>query len=272
MSEDRPKILYKYRSWDNDYHRRLLTHKEIYFASARDFNDPFDCVVAPDYNLLCPDEHITLIKKYLKEDNPNASEQDIDQMARKRYRTARLHDPDYHVQWRQRILEAKYRKFGVCTLSGVRNSILMWSHYADAHRGFCVGIDVDKLDQFCDDLAEKQSLGTDMQRVEYYPMYPKLKPSDLGNEEWVLKQLLVKFDHWSYEDEWRLILLGSSGQSVTLYEGIICEVILGCRMEPGVKTEVTRSLRDLQVKPKLWVTSPRDQSFILHFDEYDYDY
>lgn len=40
-----PDIIYKYRYWDDDFHKRLLTDNKIFFASPILFNDPFDCTV-----------------------------------------------------------------------------------------------------------------------------------------------------------------------------------------------------------------------------------
>ena len=36
-------ILYKYRCWDDENHRRILEEGEIFFVSPKEFNDPFDC-------------------------------------------------------------------------------------------------------------------------------------------------------------------------------------------------------------------------------------
>src|ERR1043166_3031890 len=38
-----PAILYKYRDWSNDFHKRLITHNELFLPSPLKFNDPFDC-------------------------------------------------------------------------------------------------------------------------------------------------------------------------------------------------------------------------------------
>lgn len=52
MKRRLPKVLYKYRDWKNRFHRRITKNNEIYFASPKDFNDPFDCRIAPDITLL----------------------------------------------------------------------------------------------------------------------------------------------------------------------------------------------------------------------------
>lgn len=38
-----PKILYKYRDWDNELHKKVLLENKLYLASPKDFEDIFDC-------------------------------------------------------------------------------------------------------------------------------------------------------------------------------------------------------------------------------------
>ena len=38
-----PNILYKYRNWDNELHKKVLTDNILYMASPRDFEDIHDC-------------------------------------------------------------------------------------------------------------------------------------------------------------------------------------------------------------------------------------
>ncbi len=53
-----PKTIYKYRSWDNKYHQRLINRREVYFPTAQELNDPFDCQRNFDWEMLKnPDAH-----------------------------------------------------------------------------------------------------------------------------------------------------------------------------------------------------------------------
>ncbi len=40
---DNPKKLYKYRMWENAFHKTVLTDNELFFSSPKRFNDPYDC-------------------------------------------------------------------------------------------------------------------------------------------------------------------------------------------------------------------------------------
>ena len=54
--DDFPPILYKYRRWDDLYHKRILENNELYLSSPKHFNDPFDCRIPEDYYLLNNDD------------------------------------------------------------------------------------------------------------------------------------------------------------------------------------------------------------------------
>lgn len=61
MKRRLPRVLYKYRDRKNRYHRRIIRNNEIYFASPKDFNDPFDCRISPDITQLNNEE----VKKFI---------------------------------------------------------------------------------------------------------------------------------------------------------------------------------------------------------------
>ena len=46
---DYPPILYKYRDWENDYHKEVLTNGTLYLASPSSFEDIKDCNVPEKY-------------------------------------------------------------------------------------------------------------------------------------------------------------------------------------------------------------------------------
>src|SRR5882757_8788831 len=62
--EKAPKIVYKYRNWVDEYHRDVLLKNQLFLASPKDFNDPFDCRIPINYHLLNTPEKI---KQYINE-------------------------------------------------------------------------------------------------------------------------------------------------------------------------------------------------------------
>jgi hypothetical protein len=58
-------VLYKYRNWTDENHKKMLKENELFFASPRSFNDPFDCKIPVNFSILNTNEKIDLYVKAL---------------------------------------------------------------------------------------------------------------------------------------------------------------------------------------------------------------
>jgi len=82
----------------------------------------------------------------------------------------------------------------LCFSRGWRNP-LMWSHYADRHRGVCLGFDVPS--------GKFARIAYDAKRLP--DILPKLLAGPIASQEQtMLKLLTTKFRDWKYEDEVRV--------------------------------------------------------------------
>ena len=112
-------------------------------------------------------------------------------------------------------------------LTEYNDDILMWSHYADRHRGICIEFRPLKEEH---DNFYHQALEV------IYPKDnnpPKLNFYKYRNnpEKWIVKCLTTKANHWEYEGEWRIIDVTKGPGKSSIPEGVIASVILGCRIE-----------------------------------------
>ena len=71
-AENYPKIIYKYRSWANEYHRNILLKNQVYLSSPIEFNDPFDCKIPKNFLLIDSPEKI---EKYVNENREEFAEE-----------------------------------------------------------------------------------------------------------------------------------------------------------------------------------------------------
>lgn len=81
----------------------------------------------------------------------------------------------------------------VYCLSEKMNSILMWSHYANNHEGFCIGYDMKELDLKVQELTMPVIYSNKL-----------AKEININNNDF-LYSLLSKCEEWEYEQEWRII-------------------------------------------------------------------
>ena len=126
------------------------------------------------------------------------------------------------------------KSVGVLCFSSKNDNHLMWSHYSDSHRGFCIEYDRDLEEKiwkatrrvnYVDNLSELFN-GT----LEYIAKWKvhgfvPLKEVKENSENIIY----TKNSHWSYENEWRLID-GNSGSGLTTLPIDIARIIFGFRM------------------------------------------
>ncbi len=227
--------VYRYRPNRSglDELRHLLTAGEIRFSNPRRFNDPWDGRPLFDAQ---PDDlmkkiAIVTISRSLDHEHDEAwpAEQleaeakEISEIAR----NAGKFDGEA-ARLSNRMQELLSGRFRVLCLSAQPDVQLMWSHYADAHRGICLILD-----------ARNPVIGK-AQRVNYPDVYPELSEGRQP-DEFLMQSLLNKAVYWNYEHEYRAVACGNPA----LASGLIpCDrasyvqagasalggVIFGCRM------------------------------------------
>ena len=133
------------------------------------------------------------------------------------------------------------RRFGVLCFSEDKADVLQWAHYADRHKGICLGFDVS---------GGEGKFG----RVQYVAeRFPFPQPPD---EAFVWKLLSTKSEAWKYEKEWRVFLRLEEGiwnqcAGRVLYfadfgpELVLREVILGAANK-NAASEVSDAIQGYQ--------------------------
>ena len=116
--------------------------------------------------------------------------------------------------------------YGVISFSEDYKSPLMWSHYADDHKGICLGFDVDE---------------NDLIKVRYRKDRVKLDDKDRLTKKDALDIFAVKFNGWSYEKERRIIpALINSHRSNGKYFELFSEKMRLTEVLIGVKCNQTK--------------------------------
>lgn len=111
-------------------------------------------------------------------------------------------------------------------LSENPTSILMWSHYADRHQGFCVEYDFNKVpDENLRNCLKKVNYRDDMPMLSIKSLtqifckkfqcdYVKNPTITQQTSDTCLEAIITKNTVWQYEKEWRLVLNNLSGISI----------------------------------------------------------
>jgi hypothetical protein len=224
-----PSTLYKYRHFSED-HLDALNRNVLWLSSPARLNDPYEATVSFDLDRFWVEDH-----------NPEEFLEVFENQRKRRTRSKPqpLLRPIRSVQWRNKIFnelagamdpaskqtlltyieeffqqhhndqvrrmgEAFRRNFSVLSLSENCSSTLMWAHYSDGHKGFCVEYALSNLPS------------DDLRRRLCFPVFYTKKPRDVTrylsrtdmadyNNLFGLFMCLVKRDEWNYEREWRIV-------------------------------------------------------------------
>ncbi|MEL4015976.1 DUF2971 domain-containing protein [Dryocola clanedunensis] len=90
------------------------------------------------------------------------------------------------------------------------DNLLMWTHYADSHKGFVIEFDT-QSSFFNQRRSDKDEFGY-LRKVKYVEKIPELAPlTSKSIEYWTTKSV-----EWKYEHEWRMFLTeGTASTSIT---------------------------------------------------------
>lgn len=139
-------------------------------------------------------------------------------------------------------------QMGAFSLSEKYDHQLMWSHYAQDHKGFAIGFDSEHK-YFNQKVSPNDEL-RHLRKVVYQKNRPKI---NLMNPEGV-ELFTVKCFQWEYEAEWRIIRPFSEA-SAKIYNGSypiylfdfpissVSNIIIGSRMEDTIKERIKSILK-----------------------------
>lgn len=182
---------YKYRAYDTNA-LAMLVNRELYFSDPAHFNDPYDCQL-----------NISLSLQEAIERAGQNTKDKVSGFLKKHITLSELYEK----------IQRDVKTTGILSLCKKCNDVLMWSHYADEHRGFCAGFNLSKeLTQ----LNEQHEI-VGLESVKYFKDNPYF---DFFHECALLSQqmpyenfwnrlfiigLLSKSSSWKHEEEVRIV-------------------------------------------------------------------
>jgi hypothetical protein len=259
-----PKYLYKYRSF-NANTLRILSRDEAYYADPTAFNDPLDC--RPVLNV---DTDLRTLEKlcYRMLTLTYGKDKAVATMNNHRYMSTEYGDfrTDekaaycYTEDLKQEVKALLYRelgKHGVLSLAARWDCPLMWSHYADEHRGLCV--EYDTTDHRCSNLARvNYRTPGDIKISELYDW--KIGKREKAERRVRNAFFYAKANEWRYEREWRDVASTIGADDAPLK---MRAVYFGMRCDYAVVTSVVKLFINGASTIKFFDMYRRDNSFKL---------
>lgn len=274
-----PKHLYHYYSFNEIEDEKsgikikpyedILIHNKLYFASPKDFNDPFDCSLYMKFS-----GSKKKVKKHLEKVILQPQVENIDNEIKKSF------DDFVDVNWKQidpnnpnnldEMLNNQ-RMFiensGIFCLTEKYDNILMWSHYSSKHSGFCVEYDFSKLNGDIVSFNIKNDLILHLESVKYSKNYPIL--SGYKDED-MIRALFTKSSDWKYEKEWRIFYFNGAKNKMPLSTTTVTSIYLGINIHDEKMEMVKELLRRRSSRINLFKGCKRNRKFSLLFNKIEY--
>lgn len=231
----------KYQTVD-EYCIKNLAENQLYFSDPTKFNDPFDCLVFWDGKAT----REFWINRIMSRENCNrdyaveflnecielkyfATEDDLIYPTEEYYKDSDNYVSDLHGDLKRNTIP------GVCCFCKDSKKILMWSHYADEHKGICLCF------QFSNEWILKE-----INEVTYVSEIEPVNPFDIDVESKVIDRLNKKSNVWRNEQEYRLLLnINAFGKRVVNYDkNDLKGVIFGLRISREDATLIYNTIKD----------------------------
>jgi Protein of unknown function (DUF2971) len=247
---DGHRVLYHWQDYNEERLRNTLVSRTLYCSSPSAFNDPWDCKPYFNTELLTDSvenaKHIQWAVDLCRR-KTTMVDADIDNMQR-----TLLADPAQAAAFIVKIsedlfpqIDQRYRVYSLCPDVG---NLLMWSHYANDHKGICL------------EFSLRSKVMCAALRCRYLSEFPVMKAYSHTDSDSLLL-LLAKAKAWAYEMEYRLIAqersaaisgsdtLLTDNNFLQLDDAALTAVIVGCRGDfESIKALVQTTASTLQVK------------------------
>lgn len=246
ISKYAPQILYRYR-FGREWDVKNLREDNIWLSTLKEYNDPFENKICIDFKAVADD----LIR------------QDTELVELMRLRRIDQHNPIYkhYIESAKsrgkellEELDMKSNRLFTACFSETKSSLLMWAHYANAHKGFCIGYKFkDLFKQF----------GINILPIAYSDDFLKIDSLDIfyDHHETFIKACKTKSKEWSYEKEWRL--LGEYRINEPYQQGMVIKIprpvsiYLGVNIDNTLKRQLLDICREKDIKIYQMKLSPK---------------
>ena len=273
-------IIYKYI--DIDGAKKMAENKSVVLKCPTEYNDPFDSVFKVDekerekafklflnyqlfkefYSLFFlqnkkPDknkfygkvlkENVKQISNAVKRTGIYKTQPDLAMYYALASKTLKKNDKNLKSQFNKMIdgvLDTMRDRVILSCFGSTYDSVLMWSHYADSHKGFCVRYEFEE-NLFDTTVHPKKDKLLFVDKIRYS------ETIDIGDEPSIRMALLEKSNFWKYEKEMRLVSFDCSGDDedfpTIMCKGMAKAIYLGAKCTDANRRLMEKAIGDKNI-------------------------
>jgi len=212
--------VYKYLPF-SDGSKCILTDGTMKFSHHSEFNDPFDCKTV--YNIEKSMEFVKSRPDLFKEAGRQLKLSPAQRVSRRKQMEHGIRRSLENGEFHNGVIG----EVGICCLTKKPDNILMWSHYAENHKGFVVEFTIDHNSENMNmGNVEEKLYGWD---VEYTESMPVITAGERDFNA-VKDVFLMKSPDWAYEAEYRVLAMHKGSGIHKFDQKLISRVIAGVNM------------------------------------------
>jgi Protein of unknown function (DUF2971) len=173
----------------------------------------------------------------------------------------------------QYLLE-QLEKTRVLCVSEHNDNVIMWSHYADEHKGIVMRL------RCIEELDNNLLIARKMKYQKKYPAIADLDDfiklstgeKNINYYEKLMDIAYIKHEVWAYEDEWRVVTEIDTEENKNLYNDyqeyprVFDALYFGCRISESDKGEIIDMLSGDLVHVEIFQAKKKAQEFGLQFE------
>lgn len=145
-----------------------------------------------------------------------------------------------------------------CCFSTKNDDILLWSHYAEQHKGLSIAFNTESL---C-------SRGLDFKEINYVNKRVQIPSADDISTSFISNLITSKAKHWKYEKEWRLIMYDAGKiNSIDIDPTAIESIYLGLRVTDDQSDAIKRIRDNIYKQAKIKRAKMDNETFKLRFED-----
>ncbi len=262
-----PPKLYKYRKFDDKgYSKDCLENNKVWCTTLDNYNDPYEGYIKTDHFSIYRNKMLKIAKE---KGSPQRQIPNITNAQDENSLAAALF-PD-NIEDQKKFINEKYPQDKIITENATKNQIkniqtntkicsfseikpfnedtdynkanrLMWAHYGDDHKGFCLEYSTqDKSKGFFPVLYSSKLL-------DISPYLIRIQNKEDLTSLLSFYTAMRKEDVWEYEKEWRYILLNDATKNNDNLQNLKPTAIyLGARISPDNKNYLIKQAQSLHI-------------------------
>jgi hypothetical protein len=221
----------------------ILINGNLYLGPPSSLNDPFEGeFILKNSGKLPDEEYFVETEERIVIDKRKMSEEQFLFELKKVYRD---------------ILQKHY---GITCFSEKKDSLLMWAHYANMHRGICLVFDQEKLITSINKNYHEIRLDRVKYNKDFIPIDIRVTNSGLYFNR-IEESYLNKLSHWKYEKEVRMhwyVPENFTHRNIGFDFSSIVGIILGSNLEDQHKTLLANIIANPNLKHVKWYNAIPD--------------